>query len=251
MLSDRKPPPVQMKQPKESPNLDGSGAMFDAIAERYDIVNRLISFGRDRVWRRHTAIKLDRPRRILDLATGTGDLAIELACRYREASVVGLDPSARMLEIARKKTRVLGLDQRVSYVQGDAQRLPFGDGEFDAVSMAFGIRNVPDRAAALREIVRVTTSDARVAILELTEPRDRGVSLLARFHVHCVVPVIGALVSGPGQYAYLSRSIAEFPAPEVFVEWAADCGLHLVEMKSFSFGACHLFVLSQSAAGSA
>jgi len=239
-----------MKARNTTQKLDGSGAMFDAIADRYDLLNRLTSFGRDRVWRRETAIKLGAPTRILDLATGTGDLAIELAQRYPDARVTGLDPSARMLEIARAKTRALALEDRITFVEGDAQGLPFEDAEFDAVSMAFGIRNVPDRAAALKEIVRVARVGAKIAILELTEPRGRGVSLLARCHVHCIVPLLGALMSGPQQYAYLSRSIAAFPAPQAFVAFAAENGLLLLQLKPFSFGACHLFLLTPSASGS-
>lgn len=240
-----------MKAGMNSPQLDGSGAMFDAIADRYDLVNRLISFGRDKGWRRQTAIKLENPTRVLDLATGTGDLAIELAQRYPGASVVGLDPSARMLAVARQKTQILSLESRISYIEGDAQRLPFEAHQFDAVSIAFGIRNVPDRAAALREMARVARAGARIAILELTEPRGLGLSLLARCHVHCVVPLVGALISGPGQYAYLSRSIAAFPSPDAFVQIAETCGLRLLELKSFSFGACHLFLFTPSATGSA
>jgi len=240
-----------MKARNSTQNLDGSGAMFDVIADRYDLLNRLTSFGRDRVWRRETAIKLEAPTRILDLATGTGDLAIELAQRYPDAHVTGLDPSARMLKFARAKTSGLALEDRITYVEGDAQALPFKDAEFDAVSMAFGIRNVRDRAAALKEIVRVARVGAKIAILELTEPRGRGVSLLARFHVHCIVPLLGALISGPQQYAYLSRSIAAFPSPQAFVTFAAESGLRLLELQAFSFGACHLFLLTPSAAGSA
>ena len=229
---------------------DGSGGMFDAIAERYDLVNRLISFGRDRVWRRQTAAMLSAPRKILDLATGTGDLAIELARAYPEAEVIGLDPSVRMLEVGRNKTRALGLDRRIKYVEGDAQALPFENSVFDGVSMAFGIRNVPDRAAALKEIARVSSRGARIGVLELTEPRGFGLSTLARFHVHWVVPRLGAMLSGKEQYAYLSSSISEFPAPEAFVAFAENCGLCLVELVSFSFGACHLFLFTPSAESS-
>jgi len=240
-----------MKVRSLSPQLEGSGVMFDAIADRYDVVNRLISFGRDRGWRRQTAVRLQGPNRILDLATGTGDLALEIARQYPHATVVGLDPSARMLEVARRKTRSQQLEGRIRYVEGDAQKLPFEDARFDGITMAFGIRNVPDRMAALREMARVASPGARIAVLELTEPRGLGLSVLARCHIHCVVPLIGALISGPRQYAYLSRSIAAFPAPEAFVRLATECGLRLLDQKSFSFGACHLFLFTPSAAGSA
>ena len=230
---------------------DGSGVMFDTLAKRYDLINRLTSFGRDRVWRRQTAAKLGAPKRILDLATGTGDLAIELARAYPEAEVIGLDPSVRMLEVGRRKTRALGLDHRIQYIEGDAQALPFENAAFDGISMAFGIRNVSDRGAALKEIARVSSRGARIGVLELTEPRGFGMSTLARFHVHRVVPLLGAMLSGRGQYAYLSRSISEFPAPEAFAKFAENCGLHLVELVSFSFGACHLFLFTPSAEGSA
>lgn len=232
-----------------SQNHDGSGAMFDAIADRYDLLNRLISFGTDRGWRRQTATSLGDPQRILDLATGTGDLALEVAGRFPQATVTGLDPSGKMLTVARRKTEQRNLAARIQYVEGDAQALPFGDHSFDSISMAFGIRNVPDRAAALREMARVTVPGGRIAILELTEPTGALVGAFARLHVHWVVPKLGALLSGKGQYDYLSRSIAAFPPPQAFIELAARCGLQLIELKKFSFGACHLFVFTPSAQG--
>ena len=117
--------------------------------------------------------------------------------------------------------------------------------------MAFGIRNVPDRATALREMARVSAPGARIGVLELTEPLGFGLSFLARFHVHWVVPLLGALLSRKEQYDYLSSSISEFPAPHAFIAFAERCGLSLVEVVSFSFGACHLFVFTPSAEGSA
>ncbi len=236
-----------MPTPIHPAGLDGSGAMFDAIAERYDLLNRLMSFGRDRAWRRETAIRLGGPERALDLATGTGDLAIEVARRNPQSKVVGLDPSARMLDVGRDKTERLGLTDRIEYVQGDAQTLPFPDRTFDAISMAFGIRNVPDRPAALREMARVARPGAKIALLELTEPSGTGLSVVARLHVHWIVPTMGAIISGSREYAYLSRSIAAFPAPDAFVQIAQQSGLELVELVRFSFGACHLFVFTPRA----
>jgi len=223
--------------------------MFDAIADRYDLLNRLMSLGRDRVWRVKTSAVLGTPRHVLDLATGTGDLALEVARMHPGARVTGLDPSERMLAIGRAKTGKIGLLQRVDYVQGDAQRLPFPSRTFDAITMAFGIRNVHDRPLALTEMARVSTYGARIAILELTEPRGQWMSALARLHVHWIVPTLGAIISGAREYAYLSRSIAEFPAPDTFTRIAAEAGLELVEMQAFAFGACHLFVFTPMVEG--
>lgn len=222
---------------------NGSGAMFDAIADRYDLVNRVISLGIDRRWRRQTsrALELGAGARVLDLATGTGDLAIEIAESAPEARVVGLDPSPRMLEIARAKLARRELEQRVELVQGDAQALPFEARSFDGVSIAFGIRNVPDRPAALREMARVTRPGGRIAILELSEP-DGVLGPLARFHVHTVVPALGALLSRAPQYRYLESSIARFPRPSEFVAMLEAAGVELVSAKSLTFGVCHLFV---------
>ena len=239
-----------MIPPTPTTDVAGSGAMFDTIADRYDLVNRVISFGMDRAWRRHAAARLRSPHNILDLATGTGDLAIELARQYPQARVIGLDPAQRMLEIARRKSHAAMLEHRIEFVAGDAQALPFAASTFDGISMAFGIRNVPDRTVALREIARVACPSARIGILELTEPRGLGLASLARCHVHWVVPLLGGLLSGPGQYEYLSNSIAKFPAPESFVAIANSCGLSLVELVPFCFGVCHLFLFTPSADGS-
>jgi demethylmenaquinone methyltransferase/2-methoxy-6-polyprenyl-1,4-benzoquinol methylase len=155
-----------------------------------------------------------------------------------------------MLEVARTKTLQLELAGRVEYVQGDAQSLPFPDHSFDAISMAFGIRNVTDRSAALAEIARVASPGAKIALLELTEPLGKGFAAVARLHVHWIVPMMGAIISGSREYAYLSRSIAAFPAPHAFVRTAESIGLVPLKILSFSFGACHLFVFTPRAEGS-
>jgi demethylmenaquinone methyltransferase/2-methoxy-6-polyprenyl-1,4-benzoquinol methylase len=181
------------------------------------------------------------PTRVLDLATGTGDVALEIAEQFPNARVIGLDPSERMLEIARTKIEQQGLSARVGFVGGDAQSLPFEPASFDGVTIAFGIRNVPDRARALREMARVTRPGGRVAILELSEP-DGVLGPLARFHVHTVVPTLGALLSGAREYHYLQRSIAQFPKPEAFTALLESSGLVPVHVKPLTFGVCHLFV---------
>jgi len=223
---------------------EGSGAMFDNIAARYDLVNRVISLGIDQSWRRQTVreLKLEANYRVLDLATGTADLAIQVARTVPTVSVVGLDPSSKMLDVGREKVERAELSGRVSLVQGDAQALPFENGSFDAVCIAFGIRNVPDRGKALREMARVTRPGGRIAILELSEPRGGVLGPLARFHIHTVVPYVGALLSGVKEYQYLQRSIAAFPPADEFSSLMRSSNLEVIEARSLTFSVCHLYV---------
>ena len=222
----------------------GSGAMFDGIAPRYDLLNRVLSFGLDERWRRQTvaALQLGREARVLDLATGTADLAIRISRQYSDSTVTGVDPSAGMLAIGRDKVARVGVSERVELVVGDAQALPHPDDSFDGVCMAFGIRNVPDRPRALAEMARVTRPGGRVAILELSEPHSGLLGPLARFHIRVLVPRIGALLSGSREYRYLQRSIAAFPPPERFARIMADAGLQVVRVAPLTFGVCHLYV---------
>jgi len=223
---------------------DGSGAMFDGIAKRYDLLNRINSLGMDHGWRRRTIAALDpQPgQRFLDLATGTADLAIELGRRHPETTVVGLDPSSKMLDVGRDKLKRGGLDERIDLIEGDAQALDAPDATFDGAMMAFGIRNVPDRAKALREMVRVLVPGGRAAILELSEPKGGPMAWMARLHVKFVVPVTGALISGPSEYAYLKSSIEAFPRPEAFAELMKASGFARVDIIPLTFGACVLYV---------
>jgi demethylmenaquinone methyltransferase/2-methoxy-6-polyprenyl-1,4-benzoquinol methylase len=228
----------------------GSGAMFDRIAHRYDLLNRVLSLGIDQRWRRRTvrALALDdapAPPRVLDLATGTGDLALLIARRHPDARVVGLDPARRMLERGRDKARDAGIEHRVRLLTGDAEALPFPDAGFDGVTIAFGIRNVPDRPRALREMRRVTRPGGRVAVLELSEPEGGLLGALARFHVHTVVPRVGALLSGEREYRYLQRSIAAFPPADAFARMMTEAGLDVLRVDRLTFGVCHLYLAAR------
>jgi demethylmenaquinone methyltransferase/2-methoxy-6-polyprenyl-1,4-benzoquinol methylase len=226
----------------------GSGAMFDAIAQRYDLLNRIISFGADKRWRSRTVAAIGDADRVLDVATGTGDLAIAIAGARPHAHVVGVDPSTRMLEVGRAKVAKLGLSDRVELREGDAQALPFEDASFDAATIAFGIRNVPDRIKGLAEMARVTRPGGRVVVLELSEPREGVVAPFARFHVHKVVPAIGAWLSGAREYRYLAQSIEAFPPAEEFARMMTSAGLEVLEIVPMTFGACTLYVSARRAA---
>ncbi len=223
---------------------EGSGAMFDGIAHRYDLVNRVISLGIDQSWRKQTvrSLELKPGGRVLDLATGTGDLAIMVALTHLDVSVVGVDPSAKMLEVGQKKLVAAELTERIELQVGDARALEFPDRFFDGLCIAFGIRNVPDRLQGLREMARVTKAGGRVAILELSEPRGGLLGPLARFHVHNVVPAVGALLSGAKEYQYLQKSIAAFPPAAEFEAMMVEAGLRIVSSTSLTFGVCHLYV---------
>lgn len=227
-----------------SARVDGSGAMFDRIADRYDMLNRIMSLGMDRGWRKQLVRSLDAgpDACFLDVATGTADVALALAKTYPTSTVVGLDASQGMIDVGRGKVTARALDDRIELLVGDAQAMPFETDRFHGACIAFGIRNVPDRALGISEMARVTRPGGKVSVLELGEPRQGFMAPLARFHVHTVVPRLGSLLSGSDEYDYLQRSIAAFPPADVFCELMRTAGLRDVTVKPFAFGAAHLYI---------
>jgi demethylmenaquinone methyltransferase/2-methoxy-6-polyprenyl-1,4-benzoquinol methylase len=222
----------------------GSGEMFDSIAHRYDLLNRLMSFGIDQRWRKKLVAALELPPngKCLDLATGTADVALMIARRHPTVSVHGVDPSPRMLEVGQVKSEKGGFGNRVTFEVGDAQGLTQAAASVDAISMAFGIRNVPDRSAALAEMARVVRPGGRIGILELSEPPPGILGALARFHVHHLVPWIGSLLSGSKEYRYLQQSIQAFPPAKIFAGSMREAGLDVLEIVPLTFGVAHLYV---------
>lgn len=224
----------------------GSGAMFDQIARRYDLLNRIISLGLDRRWRRALVQALapahgERAGVFVDVATGTADVALALLRAYAGARVVGVDPSGNMLAAGRRKLARAGVAARATLVRGDGQALPLPDASAAGAAISFGIRNVPDRARALREMARVCRPGAPLCVLELGEPRQGPLQPFARWHVHNVVPRVGAWLSGSREYRYLAESIAAFPAPDAFAAMCRDAGWTDVRVRAFSFDAVHLY----------
>lgn len=218
--------------------------MFDSIAKRYDLLNRLISLGIDQSWRRKTVreLNLGANAKVLDLATGTADLALLIAKTHQDAQVTGLDPSKEMMAVGQRKIDAKRLAEQVTLVEGNAETLPFETNSFDGISMAFGIRNVPDRPRALREMARVTRPGGRVCILELSEPQSGLLAGISRFHMHKVVPWLGGVISGSKEYRYLPQSIAAFPPCAKFESIMQDAGLDMESSHVLSFGVCHLYV---------
>lgn len=224
--------------------------MFDAIARRYDTLNHLLSAGLDRRWRRQAirALKL-RPRdRLLDMCTGTGDLAIAAVTSPAGApgDVIGIDFSGEMLRLGLAKVRAAGLAARVHLARGDATRVPLPDDSVDAAAVAFGIRNVVDRDRGCREFGRVLRSGGRLAVLEFGAPRMPGLKQLYQWYFRAVLPRIGGLISGNSDaYAYLPASVGEFPPPDEFAAALRHAGFSHVEWKSLTFGVVYLYVATK------
>jgi len=202
--------------------------MFDRIAPVYDAMNRTMTAGLDRRWRRITAETVVRPGdAVLDACCGTGDLA--LAAKRIGARVTGLDFSERMLERARRKAPSL------QWVNGDLLALPFDDSTFDAATVGFGVRNVDDLERALRELRRVLRDGGRLGILEITRPRGLAAPFY-RLWFDAVVPLLGKLVPGGSAYSYLPASVRRFPGPEELATLMAAAGFDSVRFRTFAGG---------------
>src|SRR5580658_5587678 len=230
--------------------------MFGEISPRYDFLNHFLSGGTDYYWRRRT-VRLAAPagdRPILDVCTGTGDLAVAYWKRAGgRVRVVGSDFTHQMLTLARHKTAALrgssnNGEPAIEFVEADAQRLPFDDGLFQIVSVAFGLRNVTDTLAGLREMARVCAPGGRVVVLEFSMPQNPLIGGLYRWYFRNILPRIGQLVSGNRQaaYEYLPQSVSEFPCGERLAAMMKSCGLERVTWTPLTFGIATLYVGTKS-----
>ncbi len=215
---------------------------FDAIAPRYDLTNRIISCGIDRYWRRvavRSLTHLPAEARVLDLACGTGDMAAELFRQRRAARVVGADLSRTMLRLAAEKLpgRLGPAFERLSLVNAPAEALPFKDATFDGAVIAFGIRNVPDYRAGLRELCRVLRPGGRVCILEFSTPPSRLLWKAYQFYFYNVLPRIGGLITRrESAYRYLTTSVSEFPGAGAFRSAMEEAGFSGVSYRTLTGG---------------
>ena len=217
--------------------------MFDQIAGSYDFLNHLLSLNIDKGWRRKAieAVASVKPRRILDVATGTADMAIG-AMRLNPEKVTGVDVSAGMLEIGRKKILDRGLAERITLIEAACEALPFGESSFDAAMVAFGVRNFRDPQLGLQEIYRVLSPGGRLAVLEFSMPGKRWLRTGYRFYFHRLVPAIGRWFSRDlSAYRYLPDSVEAFPKGEAFVAMMNQAGFINSAYKPLSYGICGLY----------
>lgn len=219
--------------------------MFDNIAPTYDRLNHLFSLSIDKLWRRRVVrlVRRMKPQRILDLATGTGDLAIKMAKRIPKAHIMGVDLSENMLAVAAEKVRRQGLDDHIALYQGEAEHLDIGDGVVDVVTVAFGVRNFGDIDGSLLEIGRTLTAGGHIVILEFSTPRNPLVRYFYRLYSNHVMKPVGGLISKDRKaYDYLPDSIEEFPDPERFLDIMRHAGFKECRRKSLSMGIAQIYI---------
>lgn len=219
--------------------------MFNRIAPSYDMLNHLLSLGIDRRWRRRVVglLGCDNPHRVLDMATGTGDMAIAVARRVKDATITGADLSPQMLEMARIKIKKGGLDSRISLYTAQAEKMPFADGSFDAATVAFGVRNFQDIHKGLKEFARVLQPTGKLYILEFSTPRNKIFGALYRFYFHRVLPFVGGVLSKDMHaYRYLPESVDEFPDVDSFMTMISSAGFKVSKPISLTFGVAYIYI---------
>jgi demethylmenaquinone methyltransferase/2-methoxy-6-polyprenyl-1,4-benzoquinol methylase len=219
--------------------------MFDTIAPRYDLLNRLLSLGIDRRWRRFAVAQLHIPADglVLDVATGTGDVALTIAASTPSTvRIVGEDFTPGMLHHGREKIVRSPYAGRIVLVNAPCESMPHPDGIFDGVTIAFGIRNVVDRESGLREMLRVLKPGGRAVILEFSNPKSQFFKALYYFYFRRVLPLIGGLLSRRSAYQYLPDSVLEFPDQQRFVGMMAAAGFSELSYTDLTFGIATVYV---------
>ena len=219
--------------------------MFDNIAPTYDKLNHIMSLNIDRVWRRRVMriVRRAKAHKIMDVATGTGDLAIAMAKRVDRTQILGVDLSEEMLAVARRKVEKQGLEERIMLQKGDAENLDMVTSEsIDVATVAFGVRNFENIERGLSEIYRTLKPGGKLVVLEFSMPKNRVVRWVYSQYAHRLLPRIGGMISKDKQaYTYLPDSVEEFPSPERFAQILRSVGFKSVKNRSQSFGIAYIY----------
>ena len=218
--------------------------MFNSIAPAYDFMNHAMTLGIDKLWRR-TAVRMiakAQPKHILDVATGTGDFAIDLCHKLGPESIVGLDLTAGMLEVARRKVARLGLDGVISFKQGNCMEMDFADGQFDAITVAFGVRNFEHIEECYHEMLRVLKPGGTLCVIELSVPRNPVIRFFYNLYAMHIIPTLGGLKShDKSAYRYLPQSIAAAPQGEKMLEIMRRTGFGKCAWRRLTMGVCSIY----------
>ena len=222
--------------------------MFNDIAPTYDKLNHILSLNVDKSWRRKAVRRvkkavssIEKPL-LLDVACGTADSTVQLAKSIENADIRAIDFSDGMLEIGKEKVAKLGLQDRISFSNSCAESIDFQDNTFDAVFVAFGVRNFSDREQGLREILRVLKSNGTLLVLELSEPQNVIIRWFYNLYFKNILPLIGKCVSGNAEaYRYLQETVEKFPMPKEFMAMLKSCGYQAVKHKALSLGLCRIY----------
>ena len=229
---------------KEASKKEQVAEMFNNISHRYDFLNHFLSLGIDILWRKK-AIKLlkpDQPKQILDIATGTGDFAIE-ALALNPDRIVGVDISSGMLEVGRQKMKKRKFDDIIDMQLGDSEKLLFDDNTFDAVIVAFGVRNFENLRKGLSDMHRVIKPGAKAVIIEFSRPKRFPMKQLYNFYFKSILPIIGKLISKDNSaYTYLPESVDAFPDGQDFLDILSEVGFKKTECKPLTFGISSIYI---------
>ncbi len=218
--------------------------MFNDIAPRYDLLNHLLSADIDKIWRKKVRKSLEenQPETILDVASGTGDLAIELS-KLPVKKIIGMDIAAEMLDIGRKKIKKKGLENLIEMEVGDSENMKYKDASFDVVTVAFGVRNFENLDKGLKEMYRVVKTGGRVAVLEFSKPSAFPMKQVYQFYFRYILPGIGKLVSrNETAYTYLPNSVAAFPEGDEFMQRLKKAGFRNIKQNRLTFGISTLYI---------
>lgn len=219
--------------------------MFDNIAKRYDFLNHFLSLGIDRSWRKKAIAELKelQPKRVLDVATGTADVALEVYNQVKPEKIVGIDISPKMLEIGKQKIKDRELKSIIELMEGDSENLPFEDNSFDAITVAFGVRNYQNLERGMAEMYRVLAPGGKMVILELSRPTMFPFKQLYNFYFSSILPTIGRLTSKDNRaYSYLYESVQAFPEGKAFKALLEKIGLKSTKCNALTLGVCSLYV---------
>ena len=231
-------------QNEEATKKEQVADMFNNISKTYDFLNHFLSLGIDIIWRKKAIneLKKDQPKLILDVATGTGDFAFEALSILKPEKIIGVDISQGMLDIAQQKIDKRGMGDRFEIKLGDSEKLPFSDSQFDAVTVAYGVRNFENLETGLADIQRVLKPGGKAVVLEFSKPKVFPVKQLYKFYFNYITPGIGKLFSKDSRaYTYLPESVAAFPDGEKFTGLMDKVGFKNTKCRPLAFGICSIY----------